>query len=289
MIHPDENPILLKPEFRHSKPRECLTAVIAVRCRDGVVLCADSQESTYWTKENVTKILPVSFEDKVNEHCVLGCAGITNYTDLLRNYVGEAFYKHGQKTHFDTLRIALAGFTKFVNEDRREAGYGVKEDYSAFASAIFVGYDPEKDRTQIYELSPPRPPHELLAPYRTAIGTGGLFASSLFGAAEELMYWINLDWTKLSTKLVSQFCYLVLGLVTTKDVHSGMGMCFYKVDRRWTKVDIDTILPRSSYRLPIFLGTLLDGNDVPKEKFLKLLKMYDPDGALLEKLLALVK
>lgn len=286
MIDPNENPILLKPKFTLPKPRKRLTVVMTVQCRDGVVLCADSQESTYWTKESITKILPVSFEGIVSEHCVLGYSGITNYTDLLRGYVAEAIFKREHKDYFDVLRVAVRRFTSSVNEDRREAGYAVKEDYSAFASAIFVGYEPEKGETQVYELIPPYPPHQLLAPYRTAIGTGRMFASSLFGAAEELMLHAGLDWSKLSTKLTSQFCYLALGIITTKDVHSGMGMHFYKVDKTgWTNLNIDDILPRNDFRLPRLLETLLD--EVPKDKLLKLVRMYDPNELLLAKLLAL--
>jgi 20S proteasome alpha/beta subunit len=270
-----------KPKFRYLKPREHLTTVIAVQCRDGIILCADSQETSdlgiLGTKENVSKIRPVSHHGQLDRYCMLGCAGVSNYIDLFRRHVGEAFLNRGDNSYFEALDRAVLNYTVYVTTRSNQMG-GLSLRGREFPSAIFVGYEPTDDKTRVYAIDPPHPPNELSEPYRMAIGTGGLYASLLFGMAEKLMSKVGFDWSNLSTKLVSQFCYMVLGRVISYDRDSGMDTRFYRVDKTgYSSLSDEQIFPghgeREEYRLTIFLRTLRD--ELPKEKMLKLLSTYN--------------
>jgi hypothetical protein len=228
------------------------------------------------TKENVSKIRPVSYRDSLDRYCMLGCAGLSNYIDLLRKHVGEAFLNRGDSSYFEALDKAVQSYTAYVA--KREMG-GISLRGREFPSAIFVGYEPADDKTRVYALDPPHPPSELSEPHRMAIGTGGLYASLLFGMAERMMTKVGFSWTNLSTKLVSQFCYFVLGTVMGYDRDSGMTAHIYRIDKTgYRELGDAEIFPSRQEkhrltRLTIFLETLR--NELPKEKMRALITAYN--------------
>jgi len=258
-----------------------LTTVIAVRCRDGVILCADAQETNEYvglgTKELVSKIYPVTYGDKTDEHCVLGCAGVPAYINQLREHVGEAIFKREGKSYFKALDSATGSFARYVYS--RKLGYSVGQDLSTTASAIFVGYEPEKQKTYMCLLQPPNPPDPLLQRYCVTIGSGQLYASLLVSIAEALMRKMDLDWYKLSSTLVAQFCYMVLGRITSYDIYSGLGISIFRIEDqkgKWEYVTPQQMFPghgtTEKYRLSVLLKTLKD--EVPKHDLFELAKQY---------------
>jgi len=288
----------LKPKFRYLRRRKRLTTVIAVQCRDGVVLCSDSQETTEYaglgTKELVSKIRPVSYNDEDDSYCLLGCSGMSPYINWFREHVGEAIFKREGRSYLEALRVATRNYAKNVNMWGREIGLRFGEDFSNLASAIFVGYEARDHKTRVYILAPPDPPDSLSTyPYRVAIGTGGLYASLVFNIAELLMNKIGFGWTQLSTKLVSQFSYLVLGRIISYDAHSGMGTAFYRVDGSgYATLSVAQIFPglgeEGKSKLSILFETLRD--EIPKEKNEKLLEVaqkYDVAGIVKQILLSI--
>jgi hypothetical protein len=265
-----------------------LTTVIAVQCQDGIIICADSQETFgSYTKEDVTKIHSVGFGDKFDKYCMLGCAGASNYISLFREYVGKKFVSRQGMTYFDALDSAICDYTNYIQ--RRKILLGnlsfEQEGNPEYPDALFVGYDPANDKTQMYELNLPHPPREVLAPHRAIIGTGRLYSSQFFIMAEKFMHKIGLDWPLLSTRLVSQFCYMVVGRVISYDVSSGGKVLFYRIDKTgFTGLPDDIMFPGygkdGETRLSVLLRTALE--ELPKDKLLKLAKMYNADKIFLK-------
>jgi hypothetical protein len=258
----------LKPKFRFPKPRERLTTITAVQCRDGVIFCGDSQVTSQYvgleTKQSVSKILPVSYNDKNDVYCLLGCSGEPEYIERFRENIGEQFFKRENKSYFEALDKATQSYSKYFISRRREIGLAFTEDLSPFASAIFVGYEPKDRRTRVFVLSPPKPPAPVSAyPYRAIIGTGELYASFLFSIAELLMGKVGLTWNDLSPMLVAQFCYMVLGRVMSYDSYTGFSTTFYRIDKtgKYENLEGQQIFPGHKtderYRLSILIKTLL--------------------------------
>ena len=206
-----------------------MTTVIAVQCGDGVVWLIPNKLLTggYWERRRISKIRPVSDHDK---YCMLGCAGVPNYIDLYRGYVEKAFLNRENRSYSEALERATRSYASYITRRSRDIGDPALRSRH-FPSALFAGYEPTDDRIRVYSLEPPDPPNELSAPYRIAIGTGGLYASLLFSIAEFLMSRIGFGWTMLSTKLVSQFCYMALGRIMSYDRDSGRSSSFYRIDR----------------------------------------------------------
>ena len=276
----------LKPKLRYPQCRQRLTTVIAVRCRDGIILCADSQETNEYaglgTKEIVSKIYAVNYGDNTDEYCVLGCSGLPAYINQLRERVGEAILKREGKSYTEALEDATVDFSHFVYS--RKLGYSPRQDLSTLASAIFVGYEPKTQTTHMYLLAPPDPPDPLSHQFRATTGTGGLYASLLFNIAEVLMRKVHLEWDKLNTTLVAQFCYMVLGRITNYDSFSGLGINIYRIDHQTGKreyITAEQMFPghgtTEKYRLSVFLKTVKDEilqDEDLKQSVLKSLKDY---------------
>ena len=270
----------LKPKFRYPKPRPHLTTVIAVQCKDGVILCADGQESNeyteFGTKQLVGKIDQLIFDNKLDEQCLIGCAGVTTYTDQLRERIGEAIARRNGKSYHEALESATRSYSRFVNARKSDTGL---EFDPTWASGVFAGY--EGKRSCVYTLLPPHPPELLYKyPYRTGVGTGWIFASFLFVVAEEFMRKLEITWPTLSTVLVAQFCYMVLGRVFNYEGASGMGISIYRLNDKtgsWEGLSDDQIFPRHGekgleYRSTIFMDTLL--KELPPEKLVTVVEKY---------------
>jgi hypothetical protein len=234
------------------------------------------------TKEYVSKISPVMYQDKSDDHCLLGCSGYTDYINSYKLYVAEELLNRSDNTsYYQALDRASERYSKYVKN--RSRGLDLPSAL-IYPSSIFVGYEPSENRTHICITETPNPPSELGSyPYRAAIGTGKLYASLLFGIAEFLLGKIKLTWNDLSTIPVAQFCYLVLGRVLNYDEHSGLGTSFYKMDNtgRYDPLRLSQIFlnqgtgdNQEKHRLTILLRTLMAEKGLPKEKIIKVAKEY---------------
>jgi hypothetical protein len=206
----------------------------------------------------------------------MGCAGASSYIDQFRKCVGRELFYRENRSYFEVLDDATKQYTNYLMLRCRDANISPKNEY--FPEAIFVGYDPRVNRTHLYLLEPPHPPYEVPEPYRVAIGSGGLFANLLLITAETMMDRAQLVWTDLSTRLVAQFCYLVLARTISYDMHSGMNWSMCRIDEKGRAYlsDEELFLRKQGgekYRLTVFVKTLL--NEIPKEKLIAVAETYE--------------
>lgn len=287
MVVPDALPRLipksLKPKFRYPKPRPRLTTIMAVDCKEGVVLAADGQETNEWPsitiRQLVNKIDQVSYRGRKEPHCLLGFSGAEGYIDQFEERIGKAISEGRNKTHSEALDDAICDFAHYLY--RRDTGLRKGQELNDLASAVFVGYDPKIRKTCVYTLLPPHPPIPLLKyPHRTGIGSGWPFAGLLFTLAESLLGQLGLSWKNISTQLVAQFCYIALGKVMNYEGRTGLASSVYKMDEsgNFEGLSVSQIFPGiigAENKVPIALRTLLKEKDVPRDKLLSLIKRYD--------------
>jgi hypothetical protein len=220
-----------------------------VESKDAVILGADSQETDEYaelgTKQAVTKIHHVRADDRSQP--IVAFSGVSNYIQELRHYITEARLETEAKDYLKILKRANRVYSKDFAEARKEIGLEYVEDFSNYASAIFVGDEPKNKRAAVCVLQPPHPPQLVSGdPHRATIGTGGLFASLLLSTAEVAMVTIEMSWPDFSWRLVAQCCYLVLGRVMNFDRDSGIGATLYRMShstRLWEGLNDEQIFP----------------------------------------------
>jgi len=287
--------VCLNPQsFRSLERGFLLTTVFAIKCRNGVVLCSDAQESAGFgdvgTKEISTKVHKIATGDSGS--CLLGCAGVTNYIELFVEYVEEVVANREAQSYYQVLDDGVKQFTKQMVSRTSEAGLPRQFMDKMMPQGIFAGFDRETNSPLVYELTPPHPPRELRPPYRVAIGTGGLYANLLLGIAETVidrMTWSThvepLRWIDFRTRVVSQFCYFVLARVMHYDLASGLNSYIYVLNEQGGKLQDDQdLFPRhgksdgDAYRVTIFAKTLLE--ELPKECLPTLFKLYNLESVV---------
>jgi len=66
-----------------------MTFIVGIKCPDGLVMCADSQESNGITKRNVLKLTKFSAHDK-SWGMVFGCSGSSSAINNFTSKLGDA-------------------------------------------------------------------------------------------------------------------------------------------------------------------------------------------------------
>jgi hypothetical protein len=230
-------------------------------------------------KQPVNKVYQVSAGDASSP--LFACAGLPSYIQDLRHCIVEECLKTENKDYREILKRATRTYSKDFASARREVGLSYIDDFSNFASAIFVGHETTNKKAAIYVIQPPQPPFQVYEyPYRATVGTGGIFASVLLSTAEYAMDKIQLYWPDLSTILVAQFCYFILGRVISSEGSSGLGTSMYRMldsTGLWEGLgDQDVFRGHGrtglEFRLTLFAETL--ANEIPPEKFIELAKRY---------------
>jgi hypothetical protein len=253
-----------------------LTTVIAVNSKDAVILCADSQETDEYaelsTKQAVSKIHSVG-RDGDESQPIAAYSGASPYIQELRHCIEQACQETEAKDYLEILKRANRVYSRQFAEARKEIGLQYIEDFSSYASAIFVGYEPRNKRASIYVIQPPHPPQLVSeGPHRATIGTGGLFASLLLSIAEVAMAKIDMGWLDFSWRVVAQVCYLVIARVMNFDGDSGLGANLYRVNHGtglWEGLNDEQIFPGHGEKGLEHRSTILGKSlyaEIPKKK-----------------------
>lgn len=211
-----------------------MTTIIAMKCKDGIVMCADTQISNLktGTRETIGKLKPIG------NNALIGCSGVINYIDVFVDKLSESFELEGKC--FDKIMCGIKNYSDFLNE----YDVGKFTDYSMiFPEGIFAYYDTTDNKFRLFRLEPPAPPKEESVCNRIAIGSGGPYADNLLRTSEKLLQKIEKNWEMLSTKLVSQFIFLMMRELSQFDLFTGDTNNMYII----TKNEIKTITLREIF------------------------------------------
>jgi hypothetical protein len=231
-----------------------LTTIIAIRCKDGVILCADSQSSGS-TKEVAVKI------EEIGDQGLIACSGYEPYIDQFKDYVRDWIDGKGKKSYRKTLNQAITAFSRDVSERYDTFVPPLRVRYALedlFPSAIFVTRDTR--RVRIYNMETPHPCWEQYYPHRATAGSGSVAADIFLRSGEYLLAKLGLDWNMLSTHLVAQMCWILIRRIAYVDSNtSGVALYRVSVDNPPENLTAKTVFPNQNgrYQLSMLIETAI--------------------------------
>jgi ATP-dependent protease HslVU (ClpYQ) peptidase subunit len=255
--------LIRKPKFR-------LTAVIAIEAKDGLVMGADSQQ-TSWVKEVTNKI------GWLAPTVLLGCAGSSQYIDILRSKIQQVVIdkldelNQGLLDFKAVLNTAIDEYGKYAAERidnlklRSFPNFDIRDYYPEGLCAVFKTiprYSQENPLRlgdyHIYEIKTPHPCLDIVPRHRAAIGSGGDAATVILKTVEEYLEAYGLNWTNFSAKVINQFIGMVLQRIARIDPYSsGIELWTLKpIVTETTPVIFDPQTDHLSYLLPLIIAEL---------------------------------
>jgi hypothetical protein len=278
-----ESPSLFEdsPYKQFRQFRKHMTTVIAIRCKDGIVLCSDSQVTRGNLKDTTTKI------DEVMSNSLIASSGISNYIELFTQTVREILpLKLTLLRYYGALKECSDVYNKKIVDHigtlpegfLSENGLKVSDLYP---DGIFVAnYPSGKDmitRYPIVHVSPPLPPKFVGVPHRLAVGSGGEAATIFLKSIERIFWIIGLTWTDFSTTLAAQLCRILVRRIADIDPSSS-GFLLYRITDKTQELyewDIFSDMRPDEAHLTVLPRTFLkEISDIDPKKIEKLVNDY---------------
>ncbi len=274
-----------------------MTTIVGVQGADGIVLCADMQETRGGTREFVTKI------DTIGPNILFGGAGETPFISMFETFLlenrGDDKAEHVNiQANIDT---AITEYVKQVDDmygDLKTRMYAEMHDRSVIQGVLahrtLLGHDKVSGRDKygfsLYEIETPSPSLRInKIPFRACAGSGGVYARLLFKNVEIVMDKIGIDWVFLHTRFISQFCDLLLSSVTDFDAYSRYFAIYEMTDGEKIQSVPEHLLfirenPRTKFRLSLFLQYAIQ--ELGQEKIKELFTIYNVPEVLSKNLSA---
>lgn len=258
-------PIPLPKPFGYpiQKPGPDMTNIFAVKCSDGIVMCADTQSTGAGKKENAVKIV------EVGKKALLGCAGYENNIGLLEDIVKRNIDDE-TRDYEKALVECNREYKREVYADWKtgeyEKGDSLPDKY--YTEALFCASDARFELRIFKQTAPLRPVEITKPPYRISIGTGGFISNFVFKTIEDRIFsYAGMDWSKSTVIEVGQLAELIVYSVGMYDTYSNpQGHVWYlsAIDgkaHRFTREDLG--FDKNERILPAFLKNIVANH--PKE------------------------
>lgn len=229
--------IIFGKPFRFPKvPRGSLTTIIAVECKDALVMSADTQ-LTGQVREETNKI------EQIGDNCLIGCSGSLEYISLFIEYVRRA-HSAPNTDYYNMLNNAIHNYSTEINA--RTAVWPAVLRYripDCYPRAIFCAYDINQNRFRIFEMQTPHPCAEVSNLHRATVGSGSVVALAFLKTANDIMRRFSIEWTEQSWKLVAQGSWVLLRRISHIDSYTS-GNIAYMLSKAGP--------PKQLYELEIF-------------------------------------
>lgn len=257
-----------------------LTNIFAIKCADGIVMCADTQ-STGMGKEFVAKIIPLG-------NCaLLGCAGYDHNISLFEGIV-ERNISESTKDYERALVESNREYKKEVYADW-QAGEGRKGESlpdNYYTEALACISDMRYGLHLFKHIAPSRP-HEIKRfPYRASIGTGGYISSFIFKTIEDRVFSsVGMSWRDVRLVEVGQLAALVVFSVGNYDTYSNaLADIWYlsTVDRRPHQFTSEELGFRNGRVLPAFVKGIIASHPQQLKRWLGQYADDEMIGSLLQ-------
>lgn len=202
-----------------------LTTIIAIKCKNGIVMAADMQATETRTWEYSIKV------KEIDDFSLMACAGTGSYIEMFADDVRDAVETRGSRDSKKVLEAAVVSYSSYVDERIRKVGVGLTENdrKMCYPEAAFATNDRLSKRNRIFEIKTPHPPFEPDYQQRVTVGSGSLSAVAFLKNMEYFMAKFGLHWGNVSTRLASQLCWLLLNRVEHVDP-STSGVLLYRID-----------------------------------------------------------
>jgi len=143
-----------------------MTLIVALKCRDGVVIASDGQATCFSSGGPVRQRCRKIFE--LPGKVLLGASGtigviqrcrdsIKGYSDRLSRGLDELIEeRRGERVEYVTLRDKIKKLVFFINKDERERhkAFHEKESGAPLADLLLVFYAENEERFRIWHIAP---------------------------------------------------------------------------------------------------------------------------------------
>lgn len=269
-----KQPKPLKPDVRYLSKRKPLTTIIAIKCKDGVVLCADRQSSDPYsdTKDYYPKI------KKLNDDCFFACSGTDCYIEMFAKVAESTLAEVAVPRYWDIEKVSNV-HGKAIDV-KCESSPSCKNSIQAngYPAALFITAENRAESIfHIYELYTPHAPKEFKQ--RDAIGSGGSSALVIMKMAEKVMERIRWNWNDLTTDIVAKFCGMVIIMTASHDLYTGQ-IDIQIVDTKGNRELGSTGLFKDTSKRNIVHLVEMIYDELPLEKKIELINFYGVDKLL---------
>jgi hypothetical protein len=245
-----------------------LTTIISIRCKDGIVVGADTQATEATTWEYSIKV------KEIDRFSLMAFAGTANYVELFAKYVRKSVSKRGTSDYYDAINSAIESYSVDIGKRIKRVELSPELISSCYPEAAFATNDLSSNNYRLFEVKTPHPCSEPEYPFRVTVGSGGRTAVAFLKNIENLMMKFGLNWNLVSTNLASQLCWLLLNRVELVDPGSS-GAILYRIDdsetHRLTGRDVWGEQEHESWST-VALRTAID--EIPQEKLEQIVQRY---------------
>lgn len=196
-----------------------MTTIIGVKCKDGILMCSDTQSSTDTVKDSAVKIKPIG------DLYLFGGAGASPYINHFYDILSDSLlHSKPNQTEIDKINTAILNYSSFIQEWNKKVEFPVDPYPHVLLGSV------QGQSFHLWHIETPNIAEEVKDPFRSTIGTGGEIARHYFLTVERFLDKYSNYWVYLSTKLIAQFCYLLISNILRIDLKSGGRVHFWKID-----------------------------------------------------------
>ena len=154
----------------------------------------------------------------INDEALLACAGSNAYIDEFTSLIQKSI-KRRKKSQFyrDALNDGILKYDVWMRNKIIKNYPPVANLESVilqkYPEGIFIGYDPgvsknPREKYQVFEINTPDMADQAKSDEPVAVGSGSQTCYIFFESIRTMMQWLQIEWTGLPFKVVSQFCWI---------------------------------------------------------------------------------
>jgi 20S proteasome alpha/beta subunit len=250
-----------------------MTTILAIGYHGGIIMSADTR-ATGRAIEVRNKV------QALDTNVLMGCAGVTNYVEMLTTRMGEAFEQDETLTLWDRINNGLNAYNAEVMERNKTSGLTWQEQReNCYPEGVIAAYDESYQSFKIFQFNLPDPCFEVgshISPLRAAVGSGSLAATVFLKTVEQVLDEVEMTYEDFSANFIGQLSYLILKGTSVIDPYTS-GTNLYDIDKRnHSFIDNRELFNTKGRELAEFLETAY--KEIGKESLMKVITSRDLMG-----------
>jgi hypothetical protein len=154
----------------------------------------------------------------INDEALFACAGSSAYIDEFTTLIQESIKRRKPpQTYRQALNKGILKYDVWMKEKVLKNYPQIEGLESRIAqmypSGIFIGFDARastnpREKYQVFEIATPDIAEQTKSHEPIAVGSGSETCYIFFESLKSVMSYLQIEWTDLSYKVVSQFCWV---------------------------------------------------------------------------------
>lgn len=203
-----------------------LTTVVGINCKDGIVLCSDTQEThpaLGYKRLIMMKIKSIGNQNRY----LIGCAGTSADIELLMQFLDDKFNGtmwYGEPNIKKHITDHMIDFLNTHNVETPKKTHGFPTSHPIDIHALFGAQLLSNSKTHTHVLYKIQTNPRLIireVPKFASIGSGKRVISPILDYLNQLLEEYKHDWHDISTVLGARICNLVFDIVLQTDIATG--------------------------------------------------------------------